>query len=338
MILFLFALEARRSNQIIEYDKNYIKQELKKGKKMSDLVDLEFYKKEYPETAEFIEIMERIDMPKSNCMSEVLQRLNFNCDSLSEDERKKLSLAFTQCYFKLTNREDDFPFNEPEEDQIRKMKPSTYNIFQILTLHVSNMCNFARLAAFDAYNSESLVDLFESVITATELLNETDKDIGNQVIDLTQQINEIREKLAQGNVSLALLNRSLIIFKNRIGPIAESGRSALETIEKVKLYVVVILCTFIIAHFLPEVLFIILPLTVFVYFGDNKLSKLYSSAWENSVWRTLGKTLYLTICLSYPCYILALTIYQSLLSFVQLFAKRKHSVKVVSFAGGKRKK
>ena len=339
MFFVLLTIQAKLNNgQLVEYDKNYIKKQLKNGKKMSELVDLDYYKQKYPQTSEFIEIMEKIEIPDSNCMSNVLKKLNYNCDQLSDDQRKRLALQFTQCYYNLTGRQHDFPFSVPEEEQIKAMKKTTYNIFQMLTLHITNMCNFARLAAFDTYNSESLVDLFESVITATEVLNETDQAIGNEAVDLKKQISEIREKLAQGNVSLAILNKSLVTFKNGVGPYAESGRRRLETIEKFKLYIVVILCTLIIAHFLPEILFIIFPLTIIVYIVDNKLTNRYNASWENSVWRTLGKTLYLTICLIYPCYTLFLTIYQSISSIIQFKSRPKRKLNVVSFGGSKRKK
>ena len=95
------------------------------------------------------------------------------------------------------------------------MKNSTYNINKILSLHVTNMCYFAKVSGF---NSVSIIELSDAVIKSTEAMKKTDKEINVQRDELVKDIAEIKAKLSRGNATLVLINTLLPTFHQKLWP------------------------------------------------------------------------------------------------------------------------
>ena len=328
MFFFLLYAAKSESDKLILFNKNRLIKELKNNKKISEIVDIEFYKKEYPQASKFFDVIESFTFPQNECMGEVIRSISYNCDELDEEQQKTLALRFTQCYFNLTNRRNEFPYDIPEERQITEMKKSTYNIFKILKMHVTNLCYFAKVSAFNSFNAESIINLFDAVIKSTEAMKQTDKEINVQRDVLVKYITEIKEKLSKGNTSLVLLNSSLSTFHQRIGPMIKEGKKVVQNFKKFQFYIIILLSTCVVIHYLPEVLIIILPLTALIFIIDRKLTKNYGDEWENSLWKKIGKTLYLTLCMSYPCYIFVINVMTTITSIYRQITGRKKTVRI----------
>jgi len=292
-------------------------EEMKKGRKFSQIVDVDEIRRLIPAADYFLSIIDNMELPESDCYSRVVKKMNVNCDNATEGERELLALRFTQCYFNLTNRENEFPYNISEFDQVKNMGQDTYNIFLTLRMHVSNLCHFARQTVFNEVTSESLINLFKSVVDSSNSMHKMSFEFNESTTALYLAVENIRNQLHNGTTALGILINLMDTFQGNISTIASVIDSGIQQLEKFKFYGLVLIITFIIAFFLPEILIPIVIVTVGLFIADKALSSKFST-WETSTIRKFTKTLYLTLCSTYPIYKIVSYLYVVITSILQM--------------------
>ena len=123
MFLFLF-ISLSFSEKSTEVDDGSIQSiimQIRKGKKFSDVVNVEEIIKEHPSFKNLLYAIDEVRFPEYSCYSEVLVRLNIDCNNANEDQQKLLSIHFTQCYYNITGRLDEFPTDYPDDEKIQHM-------------------------------------------------------------------------------------------------------------------------------------------------------------------------------------------------------------------------
>ena len=300
MFLTLLILKSSSTNIVPFDDKNLINQ-LKKGKKISEIMDLEQIKNYFPEVEKFAQLIESFELPETSCYASVVKKMNINCDKLDDKNRSSLALKFTQCYFNLTNRTKDYPFDYPEEEQLKKMINETYEIYVTLKIHTSNLCHFARQNIFNEVTSESLINLFKSVVDSSNSIHELSGEYNESTISLKKSVEKIRGQLQNGTYALSILNSLMESFQGNLTSITSVIDIGINQMERIKFYGIVLISTFIIAFFLPEILIPVIIITIILFSIDKGISIKYSN-WDSSLIRKIMKTLYLTLCSMYPIY------------------------------------
>ncbi|EAY22206.1 hypothetical protein TVAG_093800 [Trichomonas vaginalis G3] len=318
MILLFAILSLSIDTNIAEKESSRIYEGLRNGKQMKELVNVEEMKKNYPASKDFINTVEGIGFPKLDCYSDVLKDLQYNCDVLTESQRELLALKFTKCYFNITNRLEQFPHELPESQQIQNMSLATYSTYQILKIHVTHLCYFARDTLMNSITSDRLIYLFDCVVSSSKSIESYSNEFEQTSTQLQGTVADINEKLQKGKESMDLIVKLISNFQDRLGSITHFLEKANNTINSLSLYIIVLLCTFTIAYYLPETLIPVIILTLALYFGDKKLMGKYDW-WIASKTRKGLRLLYLALCASYPAYISVL----SILSIINSFRRKK---------------
>lgn len=321
MILIFFARFCLSVHtELAELEASRIVKGIKAGKNIKELVDFESLKNNYPKSLEFINIIENIGSPQIDCYSRVLQELQYNCDAMVEDQKRTLALRFTQCYFNISNRAEAYPFDAPEYEQISRMSSNTYNVYTTLKIHITNLCYFARDTLLNSITSEQLLYLFDCVISSTKSIQTYTKDFDETSAQLQVTVTDINQKLVKGKESLDKILYYIQQFQDNLGEITQFLEKTNSTLRSLSLYIIVLLCTFTIAYYLPETLFIVLILTGILYFGDKKLATKYDWWNQDSKIRKGCQVAYLALCALYPAYIVV----TSIMNIVNSFRKPKH--------------
>ena len=299
MFFQLFCLVFSKENELILPSKEVILKELKNGKKITEIVELEEYKQKIPEAKELFSIMETLDAPEEDCYSTSYRKLNFNCDKLTEEEKRVLTLRFTKCYFNITHRLSDFPSQYPEDQQPQMMSPSTYSVYNSFKLHITNLCFYARERTFSDQTTDALFSLFNGVVNTVKSTQNYVDAINKNSEALLEKVKTIEEKQQQNINILHLLGSLLENFIGSIRGVTATTAATIDSLERYKLYFVILISTLIIAYFLPEILIPSILLTVLFLIIDMKLTKT-SPWWNDSILRKAMRLVYMTTCTTYP--------------------------------------
>ena len=326
MFFYLFCLVFSKENELILPSKEIILRELKNGKKITEIVELEEYKQKIPEAKELFSIMETLDAPEEDCYSTSYRKLNFDCDKLTEDEKRILTLRFTKCYFNITHRLSDFPSQYSEDQQPQMMSPSTYSVYNSFKLHITNLCFYARERTFSDQTTDALFGLFNGVVNTVKSTQNYVEAINKNSQDLLEKVKTIEEKQQQNIDILHLLGSLLENFISSIKGVSATTAATIDNLERYKFYFVILISTLIIAYFLPEILIPSILLTVLFLIIDMKLTK-NVQWWDQSFVRKMMRLIYMAACSTYPVAKAILSIWEFIKNIMFSFTtnnKHKH--------------
>ena len=316
MFFSLFILVNSETINTEVVDISRIASEIRGGKKFSEIVPLDEYRKSYPEAKEIFDIMETMDIQEEDCYSTAYRNLDYNCDKLTEEEKKTLSLRFTKCFFNITHRMKDFPYYYPEDEQTSNMNENTYAIFSAIKLHITNLCFSARRTKIYEETSGALLNLFKGVVDSMKSTQKYIESFNKNTQKILEKVQKIEEKQDENKHILSDLNSLMGNILDSIKGISSMLASSIKYLEKYKFFCVIFISALIIAYFLPEVLIPVILLTIVFLLVDIKLGR-RNSWWDDSLPRSLMKTVYLTAVCTYPMYKAVLSIN----SFVKIISE-----------------
>ncbi|KAH0787833.1 hypothetical protein GPJ56_008182 [Histomonas meleagridis] len=277
--------------------------QIRKGKKFSDVVNVKEIIKEHPSFKNLLDAIDEVQFPEYSCYSEVLVRLNIDCNNANEDQQKLLSVYFTQCYYNITGRLDEFPTSYPDEEKIQHMQSHVYGTYVTMKTHWSNLCHFAKQSIFNEETAKQLISLFKSVVDSSNAIKDMNDAMNESARSLNVSVHNITKKLESGKEFLTNIGTQILKFNVSLKAMTEIIMKPLEHIEQVKIFFLMAIISVFIGIFLPEILIPLLMLTAIFYFGDSAMRQRYD--WYNGYVRTIMKILYLVISASYPLYKLA---------------------------------
>ena len=326
---FLFLIFAHCiCNEVVEYEKpttEVIIAQMRRGKKFSDVIDVRNFIHTFPNASELVDIVDNLEFPVQSCYSEIVARLNINCNTNDPEEQKFYALEFTKCYYNITNRLDEFPCDENVKDITSNMSPETYAIYTVMKTHLRNLCHFAKQSQFNEETSKQLINLFKSVIDSSKTIEDMNQTMNSSFISLTHSIITISEQLKQGQHILNVIKNQTLNFENSIKSMAELLSKPLEHLENVKTFFLMVIISFFIGIFLPEILIPMLLLTTIYFFSEKALRK-YFDWWNDSYCKLILKIFYFGICASYPLYKISTNFVAFTNFFLKIFRIKKEPV------------
>ncbi|OHT06776.1 hypothetical protein TRFO_05465 [Tritrichomonas foetus] len=303
-MLFSFLFLCASDQSIIEFEEptaDIIIGQMRSGKKFSDVIDVRPFVNSFPTAKELVEIVDNLEFPYQSCYSDILSRLNVDCNTNDPEEQRYLALHFTQCYFNITNRLDEFPYDIADKDKTPQMSSHVYSIYTVMKTHLRNLCHFAKQSMFNEETSRQLINLFKSVIDSSKTIEDMNQTMNSSFISLTNSISTISEQLKQGQHILMVIRNQTITFETSVKAMTEVLKKPLEHLANVKAFFLMVIVSFFISMFLPEILLPMLLLTAVYFFGEKSLSN-YFEWWEKSYFKIGLKIVYFAVCASYPLY------------------------------------
>lgn len=317
--------------EVQKIDTGVIYQQMRSGKKFSEVVDVSQFSHLFPKSKELVDIVDNLEFPSQSCYSEIVARLKIDCNTENEGEQQLLALRFTECYYNITNRLDQFPCDVPDEDKPRVMEPPVYSIYTTMKEHLRSLCHFAKQSIFNEETSKQLINLFKSVVDSSKTIEEMNHTMNSSFISLTNSISTIGEQLEHGQNVLNAIRKQSIIFEQSVKKMADVITKPFKHIENIKMFFLMVIISFFIGFFLPEVLLPMLLLTLIYFLTDKSLGNRFE--WWNDSFLKIGlKFIYFGVCLSYPLYKFSsnfVFITNFLLKFFRI--KKEESVKIPRF-------
>ncbi|EAX99137.1 hypothetical protein TVAG_115410 [Trichomonas vaginalis G3] len=306
-----------------------------KKKKITELIDFQEVKNKYPAIVPLASLIETIDVSESDCYTNAVTDLKINCNTIEQKQneqlRKNLSLRFTQCFFKASNKYDESYFIDTSN-----MPTHVYNIYITFDQHITNLCFFARGEAFNAQTTEQLITLFNNAVHSAAVVENLTTEFNKSSENLQNAIDKISETLKEGKDSLEQIHTKILEFQINIGDVSFGLDLLVKHIDRLKIYILVLLSAFITAYYLPEILIPVSLITILLFFFDKSLANRYIW-WDESLLRKLFKALYLAACTSYPIYLLFNYIYGLIESIIEtMYPSRRRNIHIPSYRSTKK--
>ena len=246
----------------------------------------------------YFEIMNEITFPSPSCYTEIINKLNYDCEMANETQQKYLAIQFTQCFYNITGRLDLFPTDVADEQKTSKMSNSVYSTYTIMKVHWKNLCMFSKQNAFNEETSRALYDLYQSMNESINSISNIRREIANISKALNQTITQINIQLE--NTSKLLGNMEIFVnnFGSNFDLINNFIESAILIAQKVKIYIVIAIFVYIV---FPKLLVPILLFTSLVLYLDN-VAESYYNGWNTSLIRIVLKYGYFGFCFGFPIY------------------------------------
>ena len=112
----------------------------------------------------------------SPCWKEALDNLHSTCRTMSDDDQRRLALAFSNCHFKASNRET-YPC-PPESDvgdctSPSKMDSSAFNVYTEFFTHSNSICFYLQSALWQEKTEKTVDKLSDTSKAAVEKLEKS---------------------------------------------------------------------------------------------------------------------------------------------------------------------
>ena len=244
---------------------------MREGNKFNDIVDpsIIHHFDQYTnfDTNFFISLLTNISIPKRSCYNEILYQIQFDCEDANDEQQKILALHFTQCYYNITGRIDQFPTGVVDELKTSQMSASVYSTFTSMKAHWKNLCLFAKQNVFTEETSQTLVDLYDtmiesmkSIIDLQKELNETAQLLNDSLYNISIQINKTIENIN----NIEKLFDSFTIYFDIIKKFIDTS---INTIHSMKIYAEIAILIVLLIIYFPK---LINPLKWLKYIFNRK--------------------------------------------------------------------
>ncbi|OHS94611.1 hypothetical protein TRFO_10984 [Tritrichomonas foetus] len=277
-----------------------IMEALRFGNKFTDIVDTSIFV-QFPEfeSDKFLKILNHISVPKRSCYNEILYHLQFDCEEANDEQQKTLALHFTQCYYNVTGKLDQFPSGPIDNLKTSQMSTAVYSVYTSMKAHWKNLCLFSKQNVFTEETSQSLVDLYSTIVESMHSIISLQKELNATSILLNDSLMNITTQL---NKTIDNVNKIQVLFESFTGyfDIVKTFIDySVDTLHQIQFYAIVIIIAFFFALYLPKMLVPVTLLTILFSSIDNFLGKRVLM-WNDSIYRTLTKIVYSMLCFSYP--------------------------------------
>lgn len=312
VFLFILAILCISENAE-EKDSSYeIMEHMRNGKKFSELVDASIFDSipDFP-SDRLLAILNNIEIPRRSCYNDILYKLQFDCEKANEEQQKILAIHFTQCYYNVTGKLDQFPVEVIDNLKTSMMSPSVYSVYTSMKTHWKNLCRFSKQSVFTAETSHSLFQLYQkmvesmnSMVSFKKQINETFQVLNNSFSNITIQLEETAKNIDE---MFAMFES----FTKYLDPIISFIKYASEALYQMKFFSLVIIITLFFAIYIPKMIIPVTLLTVIFCFIDHFLGN-HISKWNNSLYRQIFYYIYALTCFSYPAYLIIKYIIKSI--------------------------
>lgn len=295
-------------------------EQISNGKKFSDIIDSSIFQQFSDFHGDrFIKLLNDINVPKRSCYNEILYQLQFDCEDANEEQQRILALHFTQCYYNITGKLNEFPTGIIDELKTSMMSQSVYSIYTSMKAHWKNLCQFAKQNVFTEQTSNSLIDLYQSILESMNSilslkkeLNETSQFFNKSFSNMTTQINRTAKNIEE----IQALFESFTGYFDTIHTFIQYAST---TLHQMKFFSLIIIITLLFALYIPKMLIPVTAITIVFGFIDRFIRK-NIEGWNNSFYRQIFKYTYAIICFSYPAFLIFKYI-NKLFNFVVSLAK-----------------
>ena len=294
--LLLAAVAARASeNETQTSQSDALVADLRSGMKMSEVVDDALV--DFDGALELINLIDTVPFPSISCYTDVLFSVSTDCATTTDDELRTLALRLTKCYFNITGRLDQYPYEAPEEDQTGEMSAQVYAIYTTMKLHWRNICMFMKQIVFTEEASKSLVELLHGMIKETMSLRKLQRQLQEMSERLNKSVSEVRTQFGKVSRELDVL-LSVAGFDTTFIAIFEYIDLAISIVEQAKFYLAIGVTVSVISLFLPGLMAPMLFVTAVSVAIDRILGRF--SGWNGSIFRASFKLTYLIVCCAFP--------------------------------------
>lgn len=282
-------------------DLDNIFNQIRSGKKFSEIVDLESFLNDFPQARELVEFLDEIEFFEESCYSEVVRNLNIDCREVSDP--REIALRFTECFYQASNRPSNISKFSTVEEATHKdnMNSECYAVYTTMKAHWLNLCLFAKQALFNAATSRQLLGLFQSVANSSDVMKSMNYTLNNASSAFDQSIDNLEHKVDAGNRFLDEIDANFTIFNMSLSETITSILKPLSHIDNVRSVLLVCIIAFLVGLFLPEVL---LPgLAVYIAFNAiDFFMRRKTENWAESAVRTCVKWTFILVLAVYPGY------------------------------------
>ena len=264
-------------------------------RKMSEVADDALV--DFDGALELINLIDTVPFPSISCYTDVLFSVSTDCATTTDDELRTLALRLTKCYFNITGRLDQYPYQAPEDDQTGEMSAQVYAIYTTMKLHWRNICMFMKQIVFTEEASRSLVELLHGMIKETMSLRKLQRQLQEMSERLNKSVADVRTQFGKVSRELDTL-LSVAGFDTTFIAIFEYIDLAISIVEQAKFYLAIGVTVSVISLFLPGLMAPMLFVTAVSVALDRILGRF--SGWNGSIFRASFKLTYLIVCCAFP--------------------------------------
>lgn len=297
----------------------FIVDQMRTGKKIGQIYDLEPIKELLPN---FESYANEIVVPSASCYIETIRRLRPDCATDSELAQTDLTLAFTECYFNITNRLNEFPSDYPDSQKIKHMSHNAYTIYTQIKIHWRDLCFFSKDNLMQEELSKISLGLYSSLLKNAEEIKATAEKFNIALKGVMTQLNDISNKTEKNSNKLKEFIRDTMNLQPRMEKIKEIIKVLTRIVERAQLIFLVVIFAFLLKIFIPTYVFPCLLISLATYLIDQKLYE-KNENWAESIWRYNGKIVYTLACSAFPLYKLSRYFYKSFNAIYEYLRMRK---------------
>lgn len=303
----------------------FIVDQMRTGKKIGQIYDLEPIKELLPN---FESYANEIIVPSASCYIDTIRRLRPDCASDSESAQTALALAFTECYFNITNKLNEFPSDQPDSQKIKHMSHNVYTIYTQIKVHWRDLCFFSKDNLMQEELSKISLGLYSSLLKNAEEIKATAERFNIALNGVMTQLNDISNKTERNSDNLRSFIQKTVNLKPRMEQIKEIIKLLTRIVERAQLIFLVVIFAFLLKIFIPTYVLPCILISLATYLIDQKLYE-KNEIWSESIWRFYGKIVYTLACSAFPLYKLFRYFFKSfntILEYIRLGKKKEYIV------------
>ena len=336
MLLFcVFAVaisaSAPKSSALIDVDSVF--NQMRAGRKFSEIVDVRPILELGDETAALVEFLDNIKISEESCYTRVITQLNVDCTNASKSLQKKVALRFTECYYQITGRSQKIPIAPTDSEKIERMERDVYNTYTTMRLHWMNLCGFAKQSLFNEVTSKHLINLLRSVVDSSNELKSMKGLIGDASVSFSNSVESLQQKVDDSNEYLDGITNQFRIFDWNITETMGIILNPIRHLENLRFGFLVFLLAFLVGLFLPEILLPGIALSI-VFFALDRLMRKWMWPWDGSWGRIAFKGFFAVVYLIYPVYRVYLGISTATNVVMKISHRKKEPILLIPRSGG----
>lgn len=294
--LFLGAFSTTNNNR------DTIVEVIRTGQNITDVIEYASVLTDLPSGQDMLSLAKSLPFPSRSCYNEILFTLNTDCTYLSDELQKLLALRLTKCYYNVTGRLEDYPYQKQEHEQTSAMSSRVYAVYTAMRMHWRSICIFVKQVIFTEEASRSLADILHSMIESQMASIELREEINRTTVALTQTMNAVQakvEKLLSDYDSMLQIEGLDVNIKSILDYILY----AINIVSNGKFYISIALITLLLSIFIPKFAGPALFIAIIVTAADAAIGK-FLPWWFKSWARIAFKGVFAALMFAYPVLVL----------------------------------
>ena len=216
-------------------------------------------------------LIERIKINKTNCYSQLQNKLDENCKDLSEKRRISLAIQIMLCERENDERLDSLPIYQNDDQFTEELQESDLHIFTTYYLNVDIICYNAASMSQSHSHQKKVSDLYTALQTSARYISLFRRKYYEENQKIKERLQGISKGLTNGTNTIQEVMDIVNFGQKNISQLETSIRS-ISTFYHSKIRILQIIgASFLISYILPDLFAPIFFVSFLKIFLDDKI-------------------------------------------------------------------